>query len=88
MFGKQLLHLLFMLGSSCSDRSLLQFEILVLICELHSRQVVLEFFSLKVSAGAIHWSCEGTGKYNLCNLDYIFTFLQCLFLWAWRLFEV
>jgi hypothetical protein len=75
-----------MLGSFCWDRSLLQFEILVLICELYSRQVVLEVFSLKVSAGAIHWSCEGTVKYQLGYLDYIFTFVQCLLLWAWRFF--
>jgi hypothetical protein len=55
----------FMLGSSCSDRSPLQFEILVLIYGLYSRQVVLELFSPKGSAEALHWSCEGTGKYNL-----------------------
>ena len=64
----------FRLGSSCWERNLLQLEILVLICELYSRQVVLQLFSLKGSAVALYWSCEDPGKYNLGNLDYILCF--------------
>jgi hypothetical protein len=64
----------FMLGSSCWDRNLLHFEILLLICELYSRQVMLQLFSLKGSAGTLRWSCEGTGEYNLGILDYILYF--------------